>query len=69
MSPWSRHLAQMLSDSGDPPAFTSPSNQQIEFSDLPSFTTPCRVIGDADWDGLEAILSSEFAAYEEENGG
>lgn len=65
-SPFSRHLAQMLSDAnraGDAP-FTSPS-RQYEFSDLPTFTSPG---SDVDWRGLDEILSSEFAGYEDESG-
>ncbi|KXT14137.1 hypothetical protein AC579_83 [Pseudocercospora musae] len=68
VSPFSRHLAQMLNDSADalsdPAAFTSP-NRQFDFSDLPTFTTPGR---DMDWKGLDEILSSEFAGFSEGNG-
>ncbi|EME48069.1 hypothetical protein DOTSEDRAFT_51318 [Dothistroma septosporum NZE10] len=65
-SPFSRHLAAMLSDAnvmGDT-AFTSPS-RQYDFSDLPTFTTPGREV---DWKGLDEILSSEFANFDDGNG-
>ena len=65
VSPWSGHLAQMLSDANGTTAFTSPS-RQIDFSDLPTFMTPGRTLQDCDWEGLEGLLSSEFAAYEDE---
>lgn len=65
ISPWSRHLAQMLSDANDTAAtFTSPS-RQFDFSDLPTFTTPGRMLNECDWEGLEGILSSEFASYDD----
>ena len=64
VSPWSRHLAAMLSDANDATAtFASPS-QHFDFSDLPTFTTPGRAVDECDWEGLEGILSSEFASYE-----
>lgn len=61
ISPWSRHLAQMLSDANDTAGtFTSPS-RQFDFSDLPTFNTPGRnMLGECDWEGLDGILSSEF---------
>lgn len=65
-SPFSRHLAQMLSDAhgmGDG-LLTSPS-RQYDFSDLPTFTTPGREV---DWKGLDDILSSEFANFDDGNG-
>ncbi|CAK3801885.1 CENP-A multicopy suppressor 2 [Lecanosticta acicola] len=61
-SPFSRHLAQMLSEAnGIDVVMTSPS-RQYDFSDLPTFTTPGREV---DWKGLDEILSSEFANYDE----
>ncbi|KAI5367556.1 Putative Zinc finger, NHR/GATA-type [Septoria linicola] len=63
VSPFSRHLAQMLSDAdnmGNVP-FTSPS-RQFDFSDLPTFTTPGREV---DWKGLDEIMSSDFASYDD----
>lgn len=67
VSPFSRHLAQMLSDANGmgEAAFTSPS-RQYEFSDIPTFTTPGR--GDVDWKGLDEILNSDFANYDENAG-
>ncbi|KAK4632569.1 hypothetical protein CLAFUR0_03263 [Fulvia fulva] len=65
-SPFSRHLAAMLSDAngmGDA-TFTSPS-RQYDFSDLPTFNTPGREV---DWKGLDEILSSEFANFDDGNG-
>lgn len=66
VSPFSRHLAQMLSDANgmEGAPFTSPS-RQFDFSDLPTFTTPGREV---DWKGLDDILSSEFASYDDGNG-
>ena len=69
VSPWSRQLAQMLSDANDPAATFTSSNQQFEFSDLPTFTTPGRALAECDWEGLEGILSSEFASYDEVQAG
>lgn len=60
-SPFSRHLAQMLNEATDGGVFTSPS-RQFDFSDLPTFTTPGREV---DWKGLDDMLSSEFANYDE----
>lgn len=67
LSPFSRHLSQMLGDATgtSEPAFTSPS-QQYDFSDLPTFD---QVHLDMDWKGMEDILSSEFAVYDDPNGG
>ncbi|KAF2161331.1 hypothetical protein M409DRAFT_69920 [Zasmidium cellare ATCC 36951] len=66
ISPFSRHIAQMLSDAnGMGEAFTSPS-RQYDFSDMPTFTTPGR--DQVDWKGLDEILNSDFANYDE-NGG
>lgn len=65
-SPFSRHLAQMLSDAngmGDG-LLTSPS-RQYDFSDLPTFTTPGKEV---DWKGLDEMLSSEFANFDEASG-
>lgn len=58
VSPWSRHLAQMLSDANDSNQFTSPSKGGFDFSDLPTFNTPGR-----DWETLDGILSSDFAGF------
>ncbi|KAK4546260.1 hypothetical protein LTR36_001937 [Oleoguttula mirabilis] len=70
MTPFSRHLAQMLSDANDSAtnAFPSPSQQAFDFSDLPTFTTPGRNLSEVDWNGMEDILSSEFAAFEDGKG-
>lgn len=66
ISPFSRHLAEMLNDAnGMGEAFTSPS-RQYEFSDMPTFQTPGR--DNVDWKGLDEILNSDFATYDE-NGG
>ena len=64
ISPFSRHLAQMLSDvtHGDDAPFTSPSHQ-YNFSDLPSFNSPGKEL---DWKSLDEILSSEFGNYDEQ---
>lgn len=69
LSPWSRQLAQMLSDGNDTAGtFTSPS-RQFDFSDLPTFTTPGRLgLEGCDWEGIEGMLSSEFAAYDGSGG-
>lgn len=77
VSPWSRHLAQMLSDANDGATsvgigLTSPSTRQFgDFSDLPTFTTPGRIgLDSCDWDGLEGLLgdydSSDAAEKAEE---
>ncbi|KAM3422570.1 hypothetical protein BST61_g64 [Cercospora zeina] len=66
VSPFSRHLAQMLSDAdnlGNAP-FTSPS-REFDFSDLPTFTTPGREV---DWKGLDEIMSSDIAFSTDEPG-
>jgi hypothetical protein len=69
ISPWSRHMAQMLSEANDGSSnqFTSPSRAAFDFSDLPSFTTPGGRIAQeyADWEGLDGLLSSEFPGFEE----
>lgn len=67
LSPFSRHLSQMLGDATgtSEPAFTSPS-QQYDFSDLPTFD---QVHLEMDWKGMEDILSSEFAGYDDANVG
>lgn len=69
VSPFSRQLAQMLSDPNEPCAMlTSPSRGggAFDFSDLPSFTTPGRQM---DWSGIDDMLhSSEFAAFDDESG-
>ena len=71
-SPWSRHLAQMLSEGNESVGnqFTSPT-RAFDFSDLPTFTTPGRAGGlaECDWEGLEGLLSSEFAEYGESGEG
>lgn len=66
LSPFSRHLSQMLGDATgtSEPAFTSPS-QQYDFSDLPAFD---QVNLGMDWKGMEDLLSSEFV-YEDPNAG
>ena len=56
VSPWSRHLAQMLSEAN---TFTSPS-RQFGFSDLPTFNTPGRGLTEGDWEGIEGLLSEGF---------
>ena len=64
-SPFSRHLAQMLNDADTMNAtFTSPS-RDFDFSDLPTFTTPGREV---DWKGLDDIMSSDFASYDDGSG-
>lgn len=76
MTPFSRHLAQMLSDATDhgngtgTGAFTSPNQQPaFDFSDLPAFATSGRELGEVDWSGMEEILSSsEFAAFDDGKG-
>lgn len=67
LSPFSRHLSQMLGDATgtSEPAFTSPT-QQYDFSDLPTFD---QVSLGVDWKGMDDILSSEFAAYDDPNSG
>lgn len=66
-SPFSRHLAQMLNDTDNVnmAAFTSPS-REFDFSDLPTFNTPLR--GGVDWKGLDDIMSSDFASYDDGSG-
>nr|POF14100.1 hypothetical protein CFP56_03124 [Quercus suber] len=71
VSPFSRQLAEMLSDSNEPLApYTSPSRGSggpFDFSDLPTFTTPGRQM---DWTGIDEMLqSSEFAAFDDHCGG
>ncbi|KAI7361712.1 hypothetical protein KC354_g7873 [Hortaea werneckii] len=66
MTPFSRHIAQMLSDanaSGN--GFSSPS-QAFDFSDMPPFMsgTPGKQLGGADWPSMGDIMSSDFAALE-----
>lgn len=64
ISPFSRHLAQMLSEANSH-HFTSPSRDPFDFSDLPTFTTPGRnVLEGCDWEGLDGMLSSEFANFD-----
>jgi hypothetical protein len=64
ISPFSNQLAQMLSESNDSNQFTSPtSGAAFDFSDLPSFTTPGGRIAQ-EWEGLEGMLSSEFADFD-----
>ena len=78
ISPFSLHLAQMLSDAtnadGSQQFPSSPSRGMaaaFDFSDLPTFSTPGRpgMLTDADWEGLEGIMSSEFPADGFEEGG
>lgn len=67
LSPFSRHLSQMLGDAtgtGEP-AFTSPS-QQYDFSDLPAFD---QVSLGMDWKSMDDLLSSEFATFDDPNAG
>ena len=71
ISPWSRHLAQMLSDANDGGSagmegLTSPSQRQFgDFSDLPTFTTPGRIgLDSCDWEGLE--LEGLLGSYDSE---
>ena len=61
--PWSRHLAQMLSDANDGAGstgmnLTSPSLRQFgDFENLPNFTTPGKLGLDGyDWEGLDGFL-------------
>lgn len=61
ISPFSKHLAQMLSDTSEPALFTSPP-RHWDFSDLPTFTTPGRSV---DWAGIDEMLSSEFPTLDE----
>ncbi|KAK5136990.1 hypothetical protein LTR08_001497 [Meristemomyces frigidus] len=67
MTPFSRHLAQMLGDANDSAACTSPS-QNFDFSDLPTFTTPGRNLNDMDWGSMGDIMSSEFAVFDNGQG-
>ncbi|KAK3711981.1 hypothetical protein LTR37_009293 [Vermiconidia calcicola] len=74
VSPWSRHLAQMLSDANDGSnnkQFTSPSRGAFDFSDLPNFnTTPGGRLAQYDWEGLDGLLSSEFVVeHQVDDGG
>ncbi|KAI6828987.1 hypothetical protein KC340_g10414 [Hortaea werneckii] len=64
MTPFSRHIAQMLSDataSGN--GFSSPS-QAFDFSDMPPFMsgTPGKQLDGAEWPSMGDIMSSDFAA-------
>lgn len=76
ISPWSRHLAQMLSDVNDGATsagmgLTSPSSRQFgDFSDLPTFTTPGRIgLDSCDWEGLEGLLGSYDGSDEVDGSG
>ena len=75
ISPFSRHLAEMLSDANHSSGqFTSSPSRGVaaafDFSDLPTFTTPGRPGGltEADWEGLDGMLSSEFDGVGFEDG-
>jgi hypothetical protein len=59
MTPFTRHLADMLNDAAaiQDAAFTSPS-RQFDFTDLPTFSTPGR---EMNWKEFDEMLSSEFA--------
>ena len=66
VSPWSRQLAQMLSDNYayNHDGFTTSPSRGMDFSDLPTFNTPGRKeLESCDWGSLEGLLSSEFASY------
>ena len=62
MTPFSRHLADMLHNAGamQEAPFTSPS-RQFDFTDLPTFSTPGR---DMNWKEFDEMLSSEFATFD-----
>lgn len=62
VSPWSRHLAQMLSDANETTTLTSPS-RQFDFSDLPTFTTPGRAHKPSDWAEIDGIMDSDLANF------
>lgn len=71
ISPWSRHLAQMLSDVNDgnggtsvAMGLTSPSSRAFgDFPDMPTFMTPGRVgLEDCGWEGLEGLLGNYDAS-------
>jgi len=69
ITPFTRHLTQMLSDGLDGgAAFTSPS-RALDFSDLPTFITPGRALNELDWNGIDDIMSSEFAAFDDHSKG
>lgn len=57
VSPFSRHLSQLLNNAtgGSGDCFTSPTSG-LDFSDLPTFTTPGR------WEGL---INSDFGVFED----
>ncbi|KAI7547680.1 hypothetical protein KC317_g15054, partial [Hortaea werneckii] len=66
MTPFSRHIAQMLSDANTAGnGFSSPS-QAFDFSDMPPFMsgTPGKQLEGADWPSMGDIKSSDFAALE-----
>ncbi|KXL43032.1 MAG: hypothetical protein FE78DRAFT_93074 [Acidomyces sp. 'richmondensis'] len=72
MTPFSRHLAQMLSDANESASaatFTSPSRGSgLDFTglaDMAAFITPGRD-GGIDWCQVGDILSSDFGAFEED---
>jgi hypothetical protein len=66
MTPFTRHLADMLNDGAAIPevAFTSPS-RQFDFTDLPAFSTPGR---EMNWKDFDEMLSSEFVSVDEHGG-
>ncbi|KAK1824702.1 hypothetical protein LTR12_000759 [Friedmanniomyces endolithicus] len=74
MTPFSRHIAQMLTeasesvDNGGAAALSTPS-RALDFGDLPTFSTPGKNLAEMDWSGVEDMLSSEFAAFDGGDGG
>lgn len=66
MTPFSRHIAQMLSDNNTGSANWSSPSQVFDFSEMPAFQdTPGRQRGEVvDWDGIGDVLSSDFTAFE-----
>lgn len=75
MTPFSRHLAQMLSDANDSASattFTSPCRSSgLDFAglgDMHAFAIPARD-GGIDWSQMGDILSSDFGAFDEDRKG
>ncbi|GAB7357934.1 hypothetical protein MBLNU230_g0101t1 [Neophaeotheca triangularis] len=76
VSPFSRHLQQMLSEQNNSQSSdgvgesTSPNRGGgFDFSDMPNFDTPGRLAEGVDWEGLEGLLgSSEFNALDSGDG-
>ena len=64
MTPFSRHIAQMLSEANTSGigAFTSPA-RALDFSDLPTFTTPGKNLAEVDWMSMGDLGSSDYAAF------